>query len=408
MRMFSWTNSNNLRQLFFAFILSKLDYGLEAKADILDQLQILQNQALKEISQLCGNPSSLQLNQLHQIWRVKSVANRFKDLKHKTAGDLLTLDPSATSPYTCSDRFQGRYVCPWQTPSHVQCKTSYELNTQSSKDGAWFASEDCATKQGAQAFCDGSWRPDRNEGAIGGCLFIDNQLVKRFSKAYHYVKSSYRAELLALRKLLHLLNEIPESTSHVDIFSDSMSVIDRLTNVYSRPNQFCDPIILDILQRINDLQNWGIRITLNWIKAHVGVPGNELADSLCQSAYASDRHTWYSDTVSRDCFTPNAPKSSSDLPWELFKSRSSRTRRLLCRFLTGAGNVRSVTHHFIDSHNSKLCRFCFLAAETTDHLLLRCPTAGSPVYGLSKEEFLGSPKRWMETLAFCLSADIII
>lgn len=190
-----------------------------------------------------------------------------------------------------------------------------------------------------------------------------------FRFLYRFTNSSYRAETLALRQLLHQMYKAPSQCTSAEIFTDNLSLITKLTNVYKSPNAYQDPLILDILESTSKLGEWGIEISLHWIPGHSGYTGNEEADKLTQEAYSDlPRRKWKDDALSRDGFRLISPWTD-DFPWKQFFALSHQMRRTITRALTEQGNLRAYTYHY-DDLGYPLCRFCQEHKETVEHILI--------------------------------------
>lgn len=87
----------------------------------------------------------------------------------------------------------------------------------------------------------------------------------------------FQAELYALHQATELLCRVKQDT--VGILSDSRSALELVRN----PDTF-HPLAFGIRQNIAKLKGSGCIIQLYWIRAHVGVPGNERADELAKQA----------------------------------------------------------------------------------------------------------------------------
>ena len=87
--------------------------------------------------------------------------------------------------------------------------------------------------------------------------------------------SIFSAEVHAINIALDILSEKIEN--HFVIFSDSLSVVKSL-------HVHClQPMIRRLIHRIHDLQTGKI-ISVCWVPSHVGIEGNELADTAAKSA----------------------------------------------------------------------------------------------------------------------------
>jgi ribonuclease HI len=134
-----------------------------------------------------------------------------------------------------------------------------------------------------QVYTDGS----KNDHGVGSGVAI---LVSNELKAQHKFKldnrcSNNQAEQLAISKALEEILEIDIaeiSQRTIGIFTDSRITIDLLKNVNNHSH-----LIEVIRKRISNLErtNWTIEFT--WVKVHVGIYGNELADRLAKAAACS-------------------------------------------------------------------------------------------------------------------------
>jgi ribonuclease HI len=92
--------------------------------------------------------------------------------------------------------------------------------------------------------------------------------------------SSKQAEQIAILKSLEELTSLSDHNGRrVAIYSDS-----KVTLASSRNNFIQSPLIVEIRKNVRKLmmQNWSIHV--GWVKAHVGIEGNELEDKLVKEA----------------------------------------------------------------------------------------------------------------------------
>ena len=59
-------------------------------------------------------------------------------------------------------------------------------------------------------------------------------------------------------------------------------------NLEESNNAYNGPDVYRILSTISGLQEKGKEVTLVWVPAHVGIPGNEQADALAKAATTKD------------------------------------------------------------------------------------------------------------------------
>ena len=100
------------------------------------------------------------------------------------------------------------------------------------------------------------------------------------------------AELKAIHRALTQLKQYNIEKRDIIIFSDSQSALSRLQAAY---NTLQPPkaTVRDIQSSIGDLQTTtpGRLVYLQWIPAHVGIPGNEKADKLAKQGAAEPQPT---------------------------------------------------------------------------------------------------------------------
>ena len=94
--------------------------------------------------------------------------------------------------------------------------------------------------------------------------------------------SIFTAESIALLFAIERTEDILPANKFT-IFTDSLSCLLALKNL-----QVKNAYIRRIADKVDRLTNEGITINLCWIPSHVGIPGNELADSAAKTALESE------------------------------------------------------------------------------------------------------------------------
>lgn len=122
-----------------------------------------------------------------------------------------------------------------------------------------------------EIFTDGSGL----DGGVGFsvCVFRRGVLCHHEMYRLRHLNSVFQAELLAI---FYAVEWAIASDSFVFIYSDSLSCIQALSSVSNKSS---------VVQNIkNYLGRHVLKFCIVWVKAHVGVPGNEIADQFARDA----------------------------------------------------------------------------------------------------------------------------
>ncbi|KAF9413617.1 hypothetical protein HW555_008195 [Spodoptera exigua] len=92
----------------------------------------------------------------------------------------------------------------------------------------------------------------------------------------------FQAELLAIARATDLV--VRGDFGCAAVLSDSRSSLDLIRN-----SETHHPLATHIRKNIRELEGRGKILQFFWVKAHVGIPGNERADELARLAAAQSR-----------------------------------------------------------------------------------------------------------------------
>ena len=187
-------------------------------------------------------------------------------LKIREIHDIGLVKRTGISPSIPDDTVMEARARPDELPHpskrhHITIRTA---NDQSEAD---------ALASSVNIYTDGS-KSDDGVGAAFVVKRTGRDVVKKFR--LNKVCSVFQAELLALSQALRWLVRNPASS--VTIYSDSQSGLKALSSS-SNTNHFVN----DCHKSLDDLEN-AVSVQFVWVKAHVGVIGNEQADEAAKAA----------------------------------------------------------------------------------------------------------------------------
>ena len=201
--------------------------------------------------------------------------------------------------------------------------------------------------------------------------------------------SVFQAELYAIfQAALFLQTEYSDIPDYCQIFSDSMSALMAL-----QKTEVISTLVLQTINALNKLTTSNFQISLFWIRAHSGISGNEIVDTLAKEATTLSvisfvplprsqvriqvleklrirwKHLWNEYTEARHTklfvFESNR---------KLGKDVCNLNRVDLRRLIMAVTNHNNLAYHqsLQDETINPTCRFCRLFDETFDHFF-SCP-----------------------------------
>ena len=194
--------------------------------------------------------------------------------------------------------------------------------------------------------------------------------------------SVFSAELVAIDKALRFI-EVSDDTEHV-ILADSLSSLLAL-----RAFLPSNPLVQDILSLLTSLDHAGISVSFCWILSHVGIAGNERADSAARRS-ATRPCTWRFPHPAGDLFpsvatflrcqwqrrwdaqTNNKLKEVQPVlgPWPS-SSRKNRRKEVALSKLRN-GHCYATHSYLLRGEDRPSCPHCDVPL-TVAHVLLACP-----------------------------------
>lgn len=233
-----------------------------------------------------------------------------------------------------------------------------------------------------QIYTDGS----KVEGKVGAAFSAwenGSEIKVEKHKLSEYC-SVYQAELYALLRASTYAEK--QNSRDIAIISDSRSSLETLRNVRAR-----HPLAIRTRETLKRIQDSGKRLQLYWVKAHVGVAGNERADELAkEAAFKKTRPSYDACPTS---YIKRALREKSVNIWQerynnaetagttkiffpnvktAYKTiREIAPSHLLCQAFTGHGAFAQYLHRF-KLKDSPDCACNTNSDETIIHLLTDC------------------------------------
>lgn len=237
-----------------------------------------------------------------------------------------------------------------------------------------------------QIYTDGSKTGDKVGAAA--VIFHHDTLIRQLKYRLDGECSNNQAEQIAILKALEELRSItdlPKEGKTAAIYSDSKVTLAILKN-----NKKHNTIVEDILNTIRSLEKNQWKIYFTWVKAHVGIMGNELADKLAKAAAEDEelqsvynkipkstiktkiQETGYHQWQNRWSSTNKGALSKSFFP--SIKERLKIKLPLTSDFtaiISGHGKTKEYLHRF-HIIEDPTCT-CNNTRQTVNHLIYECP-----------------------------------
>jgi len=254
----------------------------------------------------------------------------------------------------------------WQHPAEATIRTS-EGNEEDSP---------------LQIYTDGS-KTEKGVGS-GIAIYRSGQNVKTLQYKLNKKCTNNQAEQFAILKVLEYIDNTQMEDKKATIYTDSQTILDMIQNSKIHTN-----IIEDIRRQWYAMKKAGWQIALQWVKAHAGTRGNELADTLAKKAATNGTITEGYTRIPKSAVLRQLEEESvrkwqrswtqttkGSITKEYFpdiagilKMKLNHTGNLTTT-LTGHGNIKAYLNQLQISSNAT-CP-CGKGDQTTDHIIYDC------------------------------------
>ena len=421
----SWgATPKTLKKFYVSYIRAKINYGAVVYAagnKILDRLEVVQNNALRMITggrrtspilslQAESNIPPLALQRGYNLVK-EYIKLKCKPKNYSTSSFLgydnhnITNVPFNSFTYRLKNYLQMfdihiprsftesiHTIPPWET-CYKYIILEYLEDVSDNITFNYYLDKYLPSSRYKYIYTDGS----KTSVSVGSAFYISEYKICKCFKLSneHSVISS---ELFAIYKALDYIL-IHNTISSYIIFTDSKSSLELI--LASNPSSYIDIVlkIKNLLYKLN-LTN---SVLLHWIKAHIGIKGNEIADQSANKAHTNDRIEYYnlaqSEYISKlkikfqsywnDYWSFTTSVSGKGLFLKQIRSnvaitsnaidsiKNRKIRTVLTRLRIGHAGVQSYLYRF-NMTEQEFCENTYCEQneieETIEHLLFQCPS----------------------------------
>ena len=294
-------------------------------------------------------------------------------------------------------------------PTRFHWGKKFHVNRHSFTTGTPVDDLDTAVYTDGSGYCD----------AFGSGFVIYRNDVEEHRDRFYLGRLStvFQAEVNAIREAADYLLPTGDQRLMVTFYVDSQAAILALDS-----NLVKSRVVWDCIESLNALGR-KTQISIRWVKAHVGIWGNEAADDMAQMgalntglAHGPEPFLPVSQAVLKsflntallDYWTATwqaRPDCRQTKIWfpkvDLLKSAKVVSRNRdeisgLVQILTGH-NFMNRHNHVIDQDEPAECRLCLEDEESSWHVVAECPALALPRLQVFESHALESPPDWSVT-----------
>ncbi|CAI6359749.1 unnamed protein product [Macrosiphum euphorbiae] len=384
----SWgANGTTLKQIYKSLILSKLEYGafiyIDAKQSALKMIETIHNSGLRlatgafrssPISSILNIANTLPLD-LRRMQN--STLQKARRIHNNTTSNLENTIKLNNFNFNCSGVLKHEHAItpPWVMELHSNTDLSQHIKSETMD--YTFRNLTLSLLEDYQDYIKFYTDGSKTEAGVGASVYFNNtpKMIK-----FPDFCSIYTAEAYAIYHALETIQQL--KIDKALILSDSLSTINSISNI-NQPNA----ISRMIQNQISLLNHNNQNVLLVWIPSHIGIPGNETADTYAKRAITSPeaslvqicslgdikgvlqsltlqqwQHRWTSSLTKLNVIKPSIN------PWPTLTTKR-RHEVIVNRLRIGH---TWLTHNFLMRHEDPTqCTTCG-EIITVEHVLLHC------------------------------------
>ena len=340
--------------------------GIQPLCDRRDMKMLVQDAKFKRLTdhpmnQRMGQPVCRRLKRNSFLHQAKELIKQNTDLHNHTPKEIptcLSVPPwkSEALP-NINMEIPGIEDKRLQTPEERRGITDAFLNIHYPCD-SW-----------TRVYTDGSAEDAVRNGGAGVCVqhSVDDEEQVSIPTGLH--STNYKAEAMALEEAATILERSERTKNNVVFLTDALSVLQSIKSNKDKEQHSLFTKLTDLSKRYNT--------TLQWIPAHCGLRGNELADTLAkQGAHLEqiDSTTTYSEekTIIKSCLKRKwkleHPKYNKA---DAYNQLERHEQVVIFRLRTNHNKLKQHLYRTFKVGDTDRCP-CGEEAQTTEHILQRC------------------------------------
>ena len=190
--------------------------------------------------------------------------------------------------------------------------------------------------------------------------------------------SSFETDVVALLLAIEWVNNDTERHGPIIICTDSQSTLAALQS----PGKSDGPELMKVRRALSMLNR---RVFIQWVPGHIGLIGNEWADSAAGDAAAMTTEAEMEGEISyqsakafigREINDPPISHARTKMVFDGKRKATALSRKdavMLAQLRSGHCNKLAAYRNLVDAESSPYCPHCKDAPETLDHWLQECP-----------------------------------